>query len=188
MTDEEIEAEIRRLKELKKAAKKSALTKEELIQREMDRLDARDEAKRRHAELKAQRARQQVIRLPSERGVWRCVEDGVRIAVAEVGRPTFVVRDNKLTQTRIEWELLKGTWEKIDALEKLENLPQPASPQGSQAQRDAETHQKKTREWKERKEQLFDEGLKPCADFDCTATLSYHDPKTFCEECREKRR
>lgn len=147
------------------------LSPEERTAREREKLRARETAK---AQIKLEREARALQRvLPYEAGVWKN-EDGQILHTPNGKSCAFVLSNGEYSKC-VQADTLDGKWTKVGEFPMKEN----------RAVLDTSEHERKTRRWKERRLELFDQGLRPCANFDCNQTLAASDHERFCKTCLE---
>lgn len=175
MTPEEIDAEIARLKELKKKPRgRPALSRDELLARELQRLEIKEEAKRIAAERRATAA----TKRPNRRGKWQCT-DGRCIVVSD--QMTYIeLIDGKLSGPARKVDSLTGEWLLIGEWSDPDGARRETA---ARAANEAAKRAELTKRWKERRDELGERGAKPCANFECGNELDFSDVQRFCPEC-----
>lgn len=137
--------------------------------REMAKLEARQKAREDFKKRLDSRV------LPTFRGRWWRREDQKVISVSEHGTYLDIERGRLVGGARRVAEL-SGEWEYMGPEPEVRAAP-------SATQLASEEHERLTKRYKKRCEELFGQLLKPCANYRCDAAIDYSDPRRFCEAC-----
>jgi hypothetical protein len=194
MTPEEIDAEIKRLTELKQTVKsrgRPTLTEDELYEREMARKRAKQRAKEAFERETAEKTASISSSLPDARGLWQ--NDGwevVAVVPSSTGWVYTVVQAGVISGPSLPVSDLVGEWEQIDVdpttgktLDELTAHLDVHGPVSATLRSEVDEHITLMQRYVDRRVELQPQGKKPCANKRCDAVLEYGAIDRFCKAC-----
>jgi hypothetical protein len=166
--------------------KSRELSEEELYDRQMKRLRAKERAQR---DFKARKIEELKRNLPQEYGLWHRVDvDTDRDIMVTPAKFWLPIKDGQLmTVPPRSTSELEGEWTLVEYVcgktyDEYQIKPIAVS---NEMRSSVNEHLRRTAKWRDRADKLAAIGQRPCANYDCDAVLLFDDTKRFCDQCSD---